>query len=240
MSCALLIAMQFHLPPFVCILVLLCPCLVAAEDAFVEGEVLVVFKPGFAKAAAKTALTRHALKWDRRYGRISKHSGRAIGLVKNKGLGTAKLIERLMADPNVEIAEPNYLRHFCSVTPNDTEFPKLWGLQNTGQTVNGVTGTSGADPNFVPAWRLARTSSGEVVVGVVDSGVDITHPDLAANIWTNPGEIAGNGIDDDGNGYVDDIRGYDFGTNTATITDYDHHGTHVAGTIAAVGKTALA
>ena len=74
------------------------------------------------------------------------------------------------------------------------------------------------------------------MVGVIDTGVDYTHPDLAANIWTNPGEIAGNGIDDDGNGFVDDVHGYDFVNNDGNPMDDNGHGTHVAGTIAARGQ----
>ena len=103
----------------------------------------------------------------------------------------------------------------------------------------GIAGTNGTDTNFLPAWKLARTSSAEVIVGVVDTGVDITHPDLAANIWTNPGETPGNGIDDDGNGYVDDVNGYDFAGDNNNVNDTDAHGTHVAGTIAAAGKNGV-
>jgi subtilisin family serine protease len=211
----------------------------AAETNYVEGEVLVIFKPGFGTDAAKAALGRRALELDRHYRNISGRSGRVAGLVKSNGLSTAALIARLKADPEVETVEPNYLRRCSSVIPNDPDFPALWGLTNTGQTVESQTGTSGVDTNFLPAWRIKRPAPAEVVVGVLDTGVDIAHPDLAANIWTNPGEIPGNATDDDGNGYVDDVHGYNFKGGTATVTDSGDHGTHVAGTIAAVGKNQL-
>src|SRR5207249_4093131 len=145
----------------------------------------------------------------------------------------ADLIAELQRDPLIEYAEPNYLRW---VNTNDPLFANLWGLQNTGQPVNGSLGTAGDDIKFLSAWNLARPAGTGVVVAVIDTGVDYTHPDLASNMWVNTGEIPGNGTDNDGNGYVDDYYGYDFAGNTAKPTDSGFHGTHVAGTIAAVGN----
>ena len=118
--------------------------------------------------------------------------------------------------------------------PNDPSFAQEWSLQNWGQS----GGTAGIDINATRAWDIT-TGSRSVVVAVIDSGIDLTHPDLAANLWTNPGEIAGNGIDDDRNGFVDDIHGWNFVDNNANLQDGYGHGTHVAGIIGAVGNDGI-
>ncbi len=115
------------------------------------------------------------------------------------------------------------------VTPDDPKFLEQWSLENTGQ--NG--GRVDSDLNAVAAWQGLKSAE-TVVVGVVDTGVDYTHPDLAAAMWRNPGEIAGNRVDDDGNGYVDDIHGIDAIGQTGDPMDVQGHGTHVAGIIAAI------
>ena len=210
-----------------------------AEDAYVEGEVLVTFKPTVDAPGAEAALARRSLGVTQRFDRLSRHRGRVSTLVREKNRGTAKLIAELKADPSVETVEPNYIRHVSAAASSDPDFSKLWGLHNTGQTVNGVTGIVGADTRFAEAWPLARQNGPEVVVAVADTGLDPTHPDLAVNLWTNSGEIAGNGVDDDGNGRIDDVHGFDFTGNTGLITDSGEHGTHVAATIAASGGNGL-
>ncbi len=127
-------------------------------------------------------------------------------------------------------AEPDYIV-FTTATPDDPRFEDLWGLQNTGQ----AGGTAGADISAGEAWNLS-TGSSDVIVAVIDTGVDATHQELAPNIWTNPGETAGNGIDDDGNGLIDDTNGWDFYDDDKDPSDEDFHGTHVAGTIGAAGN----
>ena len=134
--------------------------------------------------------------------------------------------------PNVAIVTPDFELTTQSI-PNDPSFGSLWGLSNNGSQ----GGLLNADINIEPAWALGTATS--IVTAVIDTGVDYTHPDLASNIWTNTDEVAGNGIDDDGNGFVDDVRGWDFVNNDSDPMDDNGHGTHVAGTIGAVGNNGI-
>jgi thermitase len=172
-------------------------------------------------------------------------------VVQVKGGTVTQAVEEYKSNPNVLYAEPDYVislppeqsEHIeattddfaiaATRTPNDPEFPLLWGLQNTGQAP--FYGKSGTDIKATTAWSKTTGSSG-TVIAVIDTGVDYTHPDLAANIWKNPGEISGNGIDDDRNGYVDDVYGWNFASKNNNPYDDNGHGTHCAGTIAAVGN----
>ena len=129
--------------------------------------------------------------------------------------------------------EPDYVGH-AEAVPDDTDFGQLWGMNNTGQS----GGTLDADIDAPEAWDL-NTGSSSVVVGVIDTGVDYTHPDLKDNIWINPGEIPGNGLDDDGNGYIDDVHGWNFNGDTNDPMDANGHGTHCAGIIGARGNNGI-
>ncbi|WP_158265703.1 S8 family serine peptidase [Blastopirellula marina] len=126
--------------------------------------------------------------------------------------------------------EPNALLPTHLAT-DDTQADSLWGLDNQGQT----GGTVDADIDAPEAWEIT-TGNPNVVIAVIDTGVDYAHPDLINSMWVNPGEIAGDGIDNDGNGFVDDVYGYDFLNNDGDPMDDNMHGTHVAGTIAAEGN----
>ncbi len=144
------------------------------------------------------------------------------------------LVATLSSSTNyILYAEPDYILHATQTFPNDTSFSSLWGLHNTGQS----EGSPDADINAPEAWDIT-TDSSNVIIGVIDSGIITNHPDLAANIWINPLETL-NGLDDDGNGYTDDIHGWDFAFNDNNPSDANSHGTHVAGTIAAVGNNNL-
>lgn len=147
-------------------------------------------------------------------------------------------IRRLLQQPGVSTAEPNYIRHAAATTPNDPSFGLQWALYNVGQTVDQYAGTAGADIAATSAWDL-RTTSPNVVVAILDTGISPGHPDLRENLWVNRAEIPGNGIDEDGNGYVDDVNGWNFVNDTSNLTD-DYapyfHGTMVAGIIGAKGN----
>ena len=212
---------------------------VVAPD-YVEGEVLVQFRGAETWDSVQLTATLHGLELARRFEWLSAHQGRVMCLLRSPTQTTAALIAELSQDPTVALVEPNHLRWTTDMRiPNDPRFVQLWGLQNTGQSVNGVAGTAHADIGFLRAWGLARPSTNEVVVAVIDTGVDLTHPDLVSNLWTNPGEIPNNGVDDDSNGYMDDVHGYDFVNRTGAVTDSGFHGTHVTGTIAASGNNGL-
>jgi subtilisin family serine protease len=150
-------------------------------------------------------------------------------------LDPATTLASLAVLPGYRFAEPDMI-YDLALSPNDPRYTsgELWGMHNTGQ--NG--GVADIDIDAPEAWDLT-TGSSSVVIGNIDSGIHWAHPDLAANIWSNPGEIAGNGIDDDGNGYIDDIRGWDFWSNDNDPTDPNGHGTHTAGTIGAVGNNSV-
>ncbi len=130
----------------------------------------------------------------------------------------------------IEYIEPNYIVEVENL-PNDPDLGTLWGLHNDGS--NGAM--ADVDIDGPEAWDLT-TGSNTMVVGVVDTGIDYNHPDLQANMWVNPNEIAGNSIDDDGNGIIDDIHGYNAITDSGNPLDDHYHGTHCAGTIGAVGN----
>lgn len=136
----------------------------------------------------------------------------------------------LRRDADVDYVEPNYIVTLEGV-PADPQFSQLWGLHNTGQT----GGTVDADIDAVEAWdRILGSES--VIVGIVDTGIDYTHPDLLPNLWKNPGEIPGDNIDNDQNGYVDDVYGINAAANNGNPLDDYGHGTHVAGTIGAASN----
>ncbi len=148
-------------------------------------------------------------------------------LVRSSGATPDEVSSGLSSVKNVASFELDQVHQF-TMLPNDPRRSELWGLDNSRD----------ADIDAPAAWDIT-TGSRSVVVAVVDTGVDYNHPDLAANVWTNPREIPGNGRDDDGNGFVDDVHGYNFAYNTSDPMDDQGHGTHVSGTIAAVGNNGV-
>src|SRR6476469_1027622 len=151
---------------------------------------------------------------------------------------SARAMSLLEGNADVSYVEPDRTIHlFANPVPNDPQFKREWGLNNTGQTVDFTAGTPGADIGAERAWGIT-TGKKSVVVGVIDTGIDAAHPDLSANVWANPGEncpgCRNDGIDNDHNGYVDDWRGWDFANNDNDPSDDNGHGTHVAGIVGAV------
>ncbi|MEN3940036.1 S8 family serine peptidase [Prosthecobacter sp. SYSU 5D2] len=211
------------------------PGMAQSPPEYVEGEVIVTFKSAVTQRTAESSLQRRSLRFQRRYEELSHLRRKPMGLVRERGKKTQDLITELQNDPSIESVEPNYLRYIKAI-PNDSRFSEQWALRNTGQTVDGVTGTSGADVKYLEAMAIARPPTEELVVAVIDTGVDVTHPELAPRMWTNSQEIPDNNIDDDGNGYVDDYYGYDFVEDLSDPSDISDHGTHIAGTIAAQGN----
>jgi subtilisin family serine protease len=198
-------------------------------------ELIIKFKNTTAAAAFKK---KHPMKQKKKLNSI----GAEIVKV-DEGTDIESLVSTLEKDPSIEYVQPNY-KYTTADLPNDPAFSRMWGLHNTGQSILGTAGVNDVDIDYPEALQefTSGTPQQQVVVGVIDTGIDYTHPDLMDNIWTNPGEIANNGLDDDKNGYIDDIHGWDFYHNDASTFDAedgDDHGTHVAGTIAAKGNNAL-
>jgi serine protease len=149
-----------------------------------------------------------------------------------KDVSVEEALARYRKDPSVAYAEPNYIVQHTETIPNDTRFNELFGLHNTGQS----GGLLDADIDAAEAWDITQGSS-DVVVAVIDTGLDYTHPDLVANAFVNLPELNGTpGVDDDGNGFVDDVHGVNAITGTGDPFDDNDHGTHVSGTISAAGN----
>ncbi|MDA8139301.1 MAG: S8 family serine peptidase, partial [Desulfobacteraceae bacterium] len=201
----------------------------AQPPEYRSGELLVRFKPNRSNAALARSASTLGIRPLR-----SLDQGRVQQLLLPDEMSVEEALTVFQNDPDVEFAEPNYLLYTQSQpdAPDDPYFTQQWGLQNSGQAVSGYVGTAGADIDAVSAWELMISDSA-TVVAVVDTGCNMSHPDLAANVWTNPNEVANNGSDDDGNGYVDDIHGWDFADGDNAPQDASGHGTHVAGIIAA-------
>ena len=195
-----------------------------------EGELLVRFGADMTERSKDEVTSSRGA---RRKGKLRGDS-RLERLELQPGQDMAAAAERLRRQPGVEFAEPNFLVRHDEVKPSDQRFPEQWALRNAGQS----GGVADSDVRATKAWQ-ETTGSRSTVVAVVDSGVDFTHPDLAGNRWMNPGEVADNGLDDDRDGYADDVNGWDWVAGAGVIRDELGHGTAVAGVIAAEGDNGI-
>ncbi len=202
-------------------------------STYVTGEVLVKLRPGVTLAGDRTTIQVNRPTLTAALSRVgaqartpvfvaatSQELQRIYRLTVATEVMTA--VKILAADPNVEYAEPNYVAR-AAIVPNDPLYTSQWALDkiNAPAVWNVITGTPG------------------VVIALIDSGVNTTHPDLAGQLWVNPGEIPGNGIDDDNNGYIDDVNGWNFVGGNNNVGDDNGHGTQVAGVAGASTNNAV-
>jgi thermitase len=226
---------------------------VASLAPHVPGEIIVKLRSGEDKSVFSTFKSQ-GIELSRT---IDVEVGTFHVVRADQAKSLTNLIDQLNQDPAVEYAEPNYIYELIkpvqsvdvnslinppvdysasNYTPNDPRFGELWGLKNTGSNEPGgrTPGVLGADIDALRAWDIT-TGSRNVTVAVIDTGIDYNHPDLQENMWVNVAERDGvAGVDDDGNGYVDDIYGYNFAVGNGNPMDGNGHGTHCAGTIGAI------
>lgn len=200
---------------------------------YVEGEILVVFRKGVNSSVVHSIAGSYSMIVERTYPALTKVQGKEIAHMRDEYRTTDQMIRQLEKIGEVESVSPNYLRRTNQTVPNDPRFNELWGLHNTGQT----GGTNDIDIDAPEAWDTA-TGSASVIVAVIDTGIDYNHTDLMSNLWTNPYETV-DGVDNDGNGFVDDIYGINAIAGTGDPADDNGHGTHCSGTIGAVGNNSL-
>ena len=207
------------------------------QVSFVPNEVLVKFRSGeeFGTKAKANALSLiGGVVVETISTSAMKSANKDEVLLVSSKLSTQEAIARLKGLPEVEYAEPNFIYNHHA-TSNDPSYTNgtLWGMYGDGTSPTNQYGSQAGE-----AWTAGNTGSNTVFIGIIDEGYMFNHEDLAANAGTNPGEIAGNGVDDDNNGYVDDVNGWDFDGNDSSVFDGvdDDHGTHVAGTIGGVGN----
>lgn len=190
--------------------------------------VLVKFKPRVTQSRVSEITNVHRLAVDKYFKDINVYKVRAIS---DDVAGT---INELSKYNEIEYVEPDYVVRIFQTIPNDPYFGSLWGMHNV-RDVHTMGGTVDADIDAPEAWDVT-TGDSSVVVAVIDTGVDYNHEDLKNNIWTNAGEIPNNNIDDDKNDYIDDYYGWDFCNDDNDPMDDHDHGTHVSGTIGAIGN----
>ncbi|HSO76068.1 MAG TPA: S8 family peptidase [Blastocatellia bacterium] len=212
----------------------------AAGGQYVEDQILVKFKSnaepfGGSEGLADEVLQRPGARAESLSPTVPGGSHHLFHL--NGRMSVEEAVRRANADPRVEYAEPDYILQASETVADDPFFTQMWGLSTLGCFFCGPDQPT-ANIDALRAWDIT-TGSNDVVAVVLDTGIDVAHEDLAENVWVNPHEIAGNGVDDDANGFVDDVNGWNFFDKTNQVfksSGEDLHGTHVAGSIAAAGN----
>ncbi len=214
--------------------------IIANAQEAVPGEFVVLLKPSFQESKMIKQLEVDSQQ-------IGELSIRLIRIPQSQWMYNQGVLNRLMSLPEVELLEPNYIYNLEAepspsrdVISSDPDLTKQWGLQNTGQPDGwGRPGRVGIDSGVTKGWSIQKGSK-NIIVATVDSGINYNHPDLQENIWINMAEQVGKpGVDDDNNGYVDDIHGYDFVNSDGDPMDDHGHGTHVASIIGSRGNNQL-
>jgi subtilisin family serine protease len=199
-----------------------------ADEQFVEGQLIVKFNPSASLPEEAAIRRQEGLEKKKDLGLIDAE------VDKVQGQSVEQAVRGLEGRPNVQYAQPDFIARVTGYA-DEPRFSELWGLHNTGQTIQGSPSVADVDVNALEASAVTQGDP-NLVVAVIDTGVDFSHPDLWGSRWVNPGESGGgkatNGIDDDGNGFVDDVNGADFVNNDGNPFDDSNHGTHVSGTIA--------
>lgn len=219
---------------FFCAFLLFCSSCTWASE-IVPGEFLIQFKKNIRFTSAESILQKISTE---PFELVSKSAG--VYLIKRPSVesveGSLSILSKIKS---IQAVEANHRWHLRRI-PQDPMFKELWGLMNFGQESHGESpsklGVSGVDINMSKAWDIT-TGDKKVKVAVIDTGIDYNHPDLKENIWINEAELNGQpGVDDDNNGCIDDIHGCNFAYKNGYPMDDDGHGSHVAGTIGAVGN----
>ncbi len=215
---------------------------ISNQQKYKPGEILVKLKNqnSFNSFSAHNLVSKLSQKFD--VSLIPQQMDESLVIIRaENGTSTEQLLSEANQDSSVEYSEPNYIYRITTLiqnaanvnVPADPKFNLDWGLLNNGQVDSeGHAGKAGSDIGATQAWAMA-TGSKNIKVAVIDTGVDYNHEELKENIMINTKEIAGNGIDDDGNGFIDDVHGWNFDGKNNDPMDDNEHGTHVSGTIGA-------
>lgn len=211
---------------------------------FEPGEIILLTKPGTSLAGSEGSVVSDfggtvLSEFDSPGGLSKSEGGEFLHIKLPAGVSVEEAVAAMSKDDRVQFAVPNHTyglpeNEKGEGVTNDPDVNKLWGMHNEGQT----GGKADADIDAPEAWKVHTGRSqaqGGHITAVIDTGIDYNHPDLKDNMWTNPGEIPGNGKDDDGNGVIDDVHGFNAYANNGNPLDGHGHGSHCAGTIAGVG-----